>query len=128
MTAESAISPAVLAYRPPHPPHKEFTPPRDRALFADSTKKSLLAQASAADEINPNIGTELKGVQLSKLTAKQKDELALLVAEVCCTAPTHLTQRWGSLTDRTREAWSSSETRTLRLNNSTNLRRTRHRE
>lgn len=78
----NGISPAVLAYTPPDPPLKEFTPPRDRALFADPAKKSLLAQATAVEEINPNIGTELKGVQLSKLTADQKDELALLVAEV----------------------------------------------
>lgn len=76
------ISPAVLSYSPPHPPLEEFTPARDRAFFADPTKASLLAQASAVEEINPYVGTELKGVQLSQLTDGQKDELALLVAEV----------------------------------------------
>lgn len=37
-----------------------------------------------ANVLTPSIivGTELNGVQLSKLTDQQKDELALLVAEV----------------------------------------------
>jgi sulfonate dioxygenase len=78
----NAISPAVLSYAPPDPPLKEFTPARDRAFFADSTKASLLSQASSVEDVTPHIGTELKGVQLSKLTDAQKDELALLVAEV----------------------------------------------
>jgi len=79
---QTAISPEVLAYRPPDAPLKEFTPARDRAFFADPEKKSLLAQATAVDDLTPYIGTELKGVQLSSLTDAQKDELALLVAEV----------------------------------------------
>ena len=77
------LTPAVLSYIPPDPPLEEFTPARDRAFFADPTKASLLAEASAIDELTPYIGTELKGVQLSKLSDAQKDELALLVAEVC---------------------------------------------
>jgi len=77
------ITPAVLSYTPPDPPLKEFTPARDRAFFADPAKGSLLAEALAVEELTPHIGTELKGVQLSKLTDKQKDDLALLVAEVC---------------------------------------------
>ncbi len=80
--AASVISPAVLAYTPPDPPLEEVTPARDRAFFADSTKASLLKEATEVEEITPYIGTELKGVQLSKLTDAQKDELALLVAEV----------------------------------------------
>lgn len=76
------ITPAVLQYAPPDPPLEEFTPARDRAFFADPTKASLFSQASAAEEVTPHIGTELKGVQLSTLTNAQKDELALLVAEV----------------------------------------------
>lgn len=78
----NTISPAVLSYNPPDPPLKEFTPARDRAFFADPTKASLFAQASAVEEVTPHIGTELKGVQLSKSTDAQKDQLALLVAEV----------------------------------------------
>jgi hypothetical protein len=77
------ISPAVLAYVPPDPPLKEFEPPKDRAFFADPKKASLLASASSVEEVTPHIGTELKGVQVSQLTDAQKDELALLVAEVC---------------------------------------------
>lgn len=78
----SSVTPAVLAYAPPDPPLKEFTPARDRAFFADPKKASLFAQASAVEELTPYIGTELKGIQLSELTKAQKDELALLVAEV----------------------------------------------
>lgn len=77
----TVITPEVLAYRPPDPALKEFAPAKDRAFFADPEKKSLLALATAVDELTPYIGTELKGVQLSKLTEAQKDELALLVAE-----------------------------------------------
>ncbi|KAF2103591.1 putative alpha-ketoglutarate-dependent sulfonate dioxygenase [Rhizodiscina lignyota] len=77
----NSVTPAVLAYKPPHPPHEEFTPARDRAFFADPEKKSLLAEATAVEELTPYIGTELKGVQLGSLTDAQKDELALLVAE-----------------------------------------------
>ena len=77
------ISPAVLAYVPPHPPLEEFEPARDRAFFADPKKASLLSKASSVQEITPYIGTELKGVQISQLTDAEKDELALLVAEVC---------------------------------------------
>ncbi|KAL6700786.1 putative alpha-ketoglutarate-dependent sulfonate dioxygenase [Trichoderma pleuroticola] len=80
-TVSTTITPAVLAYRPPHPELKEFVPARDRAFFADPAKASLLGLATAVEEVTPIIGTELKGVQLSKLTDQQKDELALLVAE-----------------------------------------------
>lgn len=76
------ITPAVLAYVPPDPPLKEVVPPKDRAFFADPEKKSLLAAASRVEDLTPYIGTEIKGVQLSQLTDAQKDELALLAAEV----------------------------------------------
>ncbi len=42
----------------------------------------MLAQATSVEDVTPYIGTELKGIQLSKLSNEQKDELALLVAEV----------------------------------------------
>jgi hypothetical protein len=80
--ATVSLTPAVLAYAPPHPEQKEFTPPRDRAFFADPTKASLLSQASAVEDVTPYIGTELKRAQLSRFTDAQRDELALLVAEV----------------------------------------------
>jgi sulfonate dioxygenase len=76
------VTPAVLAYHPPDPPLQETVPAKDRAFFADPAKASLLSLATAVDELNPYIGTELKGVQLSSLTDAQKDELALLVSEV----------------------------------------------
>ncbi|KAI9658991.1 MAG: hypothetical protein M1821_001951 [Bathelium mastoideum] len=75
------LSAGVLDYKPPDAPLKEFVPSRDRAFFADPNKSSLLAQASAIDNLTPYVGTELKGVQLNQLTDAQKDELALLVAE-----------------------------------------------
>lgn len=78
----NTITPAVLAYQPPDPPLKEFTPAHDRAFSADPKKASLLALASSVEELNPYVGTELKGVQLSDLTDAQRDELALLVVEV----------------------------------------------
>lgn len=72
----------LLAYVPPDPPLQEFEPPKDRAFFADTKKTSLLSSASSAGDLTPHIGTELKGIQVSQLTDAQKDELALLVAEV----------------------------------------------
>lgn len=76
------ITSKVLAYVPPDPPLKEIVPAQDRAFFGDPKKSSLLGSASAIADITPHIGTELKGVQISQLTDGQKDELALLVAEV----------------------------------------------
>jgi len=78
----TGITEQVLAYKAPDPPVKELEPPTDRAFFADPEKKSLLSAAKEVRKLTPYIGTELVGIQLSKLTDKQKDELALLVAEV----------------------------------------------
>jgi sulfonate dioxygenase len=78
----TGITEEVLAYKAPHPPVKEFEPPRDRAFFADPEKKSLLSIVKKVRHLTPYIGTELVGVQLSQLNDAQKDELALLVAEV----------------------------------------------
>ena len=66
------VTPAVLAYRLPDPPLTEFTPAKDRAFFADPAKKNLLSRATGVEELTPWIGTELKGIQLSKLTSQQK--------------------------------------------------------
>jgi sulfonate dioxygenase len=82
MSTHTGITEAVLKYQPPHPPVKEFEPPKDRAFFADPEKKSLLAAATKVKNLTPYIGTELVGIQLSQLSEGQKDELALLVAEV----------------------------------------------
>ena len=43
---KNSLTPAVLAYKPPHPALEEFVPVRDRAFFADPDKKSLLDKVS----------------------------------------------------------------------------------
>ncbi|KKA25178.1 hypothetical protein T310_0769 [Rasamsonia emersonii CBS 393.64] len=63
------------------PPLEEFAH-TDVGLRADPEKKNLLqAPGVTVNEITPNIGTELLGIQLSQLSDAQKDELALLAAE-----------------------------------------------
>ena len=121
--ALNTITPEVLAYKPPHPKLEEFVPDRDRALFADPTKAALFANASAVEEVTPYIGTELKGLQLSKLTDAQKDELALLVAEVC--GLEQLLTQWPDSIDETgREVWCSSAIKISRSISSMSLHRT----
>jgi hypothetical protein len=78
----TGLTEKVLGYKPPHPAVAEQDLPQDRAAFADPQKQSLLSAASKARNLTPYIGTELLGVQLSQLTPEQKDELALLAAEV----------------------------------------------
>ncbi|KAH3667527.1 hypothetical protein OGAPHI_003176 [Ogataea philodendri] len=53
----------------------------ERAKNADPEKKALLGAAKEVIHLTKHIGTELVGLQLSDLSDKQKDELALLVAE-----------------------------------------------
>ncbi len=43
------FNPKITAHIPPDPPHKEFTPPKDRAFFADPEKKALFSVAKAVD-------------------------------------------------------------------------------
>ncbi|KAF4126627.1 sulfonate dioxygenase [Geosmithia morbida] len=63
------------------PPLEEFRH-EDVGLRADPSKASLLGAAgSSFQDITPAIGTEVRGIQLSSLDSKQKDELALLAAE-----------------------------------------------
>jgi sulfonate dioxygenase len=77
----TGLTDKVLEYRAPHEQVKDFKPEADRAAFADPAKKSLLEAATKITKLTPYIGTHLEGVQLSKLTDAQKDELALLAAE-----------------------------------------------
>ncbi|EED13999.1 alpha-ketoglutarate-dependent sulfonate dioxygenase, putative [Talaromyces stipitatus ATCC 10500] len=79
--AHTGLNEKVLAYRPSDPPVEEIRPPKDRAFFADLEKRSLLSAVTKVKHLTPYIGTELQGVQLSQLDEKQKNELALLVAE-----------------------------------------------
>ncbi|KAH8703411.1 putative alpha-ketoglutarate-dependent sulfonate dioxygenase [Talaromyces proteolyticus] len=81
IAAHTGLTEQVFSYRPVDPPVQEIQPPKDRAFFADPEKKSLLSVASKVKHLTPYIGTEVQGVQLSQLDEKQKDELALLVAE-----------------------------------------------
>ncbi|SPO01757.1 related to E.coli dioxygenase [Cephalotrichum gorgonifer] len=56
----------------------------DRGLVADKTYRNLLSPDNAslkATKLTPPIGTEIRGLQLSELDDRQKDELALLLAE-----------------------------------------------
>jgi len=53
----------------------------DRGLFADPEKKALFSAATKVQHLTPAIGTEITGIDLRQLSDKQKDELALLIAE-----------------------------------------------
>lgn len=82
MATHTGLTSAVLDYKPPDPLMPAFEPPPDRATFADPKKASLFSAASKADDLTPWVGTELHGLQMNQLTNTQRDELALLVAEV----------------------------------------------
>ncbi|KAF6794212.1 TfdA family Taurine catabolism dioxygenase TauD [Colletotrichum musicola] len=56
----------------------------DRGLVANKEKLNLLPEGNPeikATKLTPVIGTEIRGLQLSRLDDQQKDELALLIAE-----------------------------------------------
>ncbi|KAF4124508.1 sulfonate dioxygenase [Geosmithia morbida] len=53
----------------------------ERGKYADPTFSSLLKEGSTIKDVTKSIGAEVKGVQLSQLDGKGKDELALLVAQ-----------------------------------------------
>lgn len=53
----------------------------DRGKYADPEKKALFGAAKEVKHLTKHIGTEIVGLQLSELNDKQKDELALLIAE-----------------------------------------------
>ena len=82
MATHTGLTSAVLNYKAPDPLIPEFEAQIDRATFADPKKTSLLSGANKVDDLTPWIGTELHGLQLNQLTNSQRDELALLVAEV----------------------------------------------
>ncbi|KAM5346320.1 hypothetical protein ACJ41O_009325 [Fusarium nematophilum] len=50
-------------------------------LRADPAKPSLLKAGATVTDITPRIGTEIRGVQISKLSGEGLDEVALLAAE-----------------------------------------------
>jgi len=53
----------------------------EHGLDADPTFKDLLPEGSTIKKLTPSTGSEVTGVQLSKLNAAGKDQLALLVAQ-----------------------------------------------
>lgn len=63
------------------PAYEPITDFVDRGTFADKRQSDLLNACSKVDDLTVNLGTELVGPQLAHLTEKQKDQLALLVAE-----------------------------------------------
>ncbi|KAK5311285.1 hypothetical protein LTR93_011778 [Exophiala xenobiotica] len=57
--------------------------PKDRGLFADPSLPSMFPPGNndiKRTDLTPSLGTLISGLQLSKITDKQKDELALLLA------------------------------------------------
>lgn len=52
----------------------------DRGIRGDPKFRNLLQDAAAVFDYNPKIGTEILGVDLSKLNDAQRDDLARLVA------------------------------------------------
>lgn len=53
----------------------------DPGARADKSKKALLSAATKVTDLTTHIGTEIEGLQLKDLTAEQKDQLGLLIAE-----------------------------------------------
>lgn len=60
--------------------NKEY-PYIERGKNADPEKKALFGAAKEVNNLTAHIGTEIVGLQLADLDDKQKDELALLIAE-----------------------------------------------
>ena len=54
---------------------------KDAGARADKSKRSLFDAASKVTHLTSHIGTEIEGLQLKDLTDRQRDELALLIAE-----------------------------------------------
>ena len=58
----------------------EEVPYHDKGLQGDPQFKNLLADATEIYDYNPKIGTEIHGINLTKLTNAQKDDLARLIS------------------------------------------------
>ncbi|KAK4496416.1 hypothetical protein PRZ48_012396 [Zasmidium cellare] len=79
-TLHPAFNPKIANHVPPEPLQQPLQVDKDRASFADPSKASLLSIATQTD-LTESIGTILSNIQLSQLSPKQLDELALLVTE-----------------------------------------------
>ncbi|CAA2990720.1 Taurine catabolism dioxygenase [Olea europaea subsp. europaea] len=80
VTISPLFNDTVVNHVPPDPELQPRDDGPDRGTFADPEMKSLLSSATRVVDLTEAIGTVLEGVQLSKLTDSQKDELALLVS------------------------------------------------
>ncbi|PLB39792.1 TauD/TfdA dioxygenase family protein [Aspergillus candidus] len=67
-------------YSQKYPPLEPFTH-IDHGKDADPSFKDLLPEGSTIQKLTPTIGSEVTGIQLSKLTPTAKDQLALLIAQ-----------------------------------------------
>ncbi|KAJ5917148.1 hypothetical protein N7466_010702 [Penicillium verhagenii] len=63
-----------------YPPLEPFTH-LDRGKDADPSFRDLLTEGSKIQKLTPTIGSEITGIQLSKLDPAGRDQLALLVAQ-----------------------------------------------
>ncbi|KAI5293910.1 hypothetical protein KEM52_005027 [Ascosphaera acerosa] len=65
-------------------PPLEEVPYEDKGLLGDASFKILLADATEVFDITPRIGTEIRGVQLNRLSNDQRNDLARLLAVRGC--------------------------------------------
>lgn len=65
---------------PRYPPLEPFTHV-EHGRDADPSLQDLLRGASSVNDITPNIGAEIRGVQISSLSDTGKDQLALFTAQ-----------------------------------------------
>ncbi len=63
-----------------YPPLEPFTH-HDRGLHADESFPDLLPAGVEVEELTPSIGSIIRGVQLSRLNGRGKDQLALMTAQ-----------------------------------------------
>lgn len=80
MVIHPSINPETTTHIPPEPAREEVFQEKDRASFTNPEKKALFGVAKLDDLIG-SIGTLLKDIQLSQFSARQLDELTLLIAE-----------------------------------------------
>lgn len=87
MTVKATSRPLYPSYLPTRP--EGFTPTLNVPLFdaeepglrADPSLPEIHKKSTEIKNITPRIGTELRGVQLSRLSKAGLDEVALLAAE-----------------------------------------------
>lgn len=60
-------NPKIKGHVPPDPIHEEFTPPKDRASYADPKKEALFSVATPSD-LTESIGIYLPGKMQKSIT------------------------------------------------------------